>query len=186
MFSRKISFMVFAAVVIGGGGAYAHFYTLSDPVDAYAASVLNKAQRFSFRDNAEYCGLIGYDENERLISTKPQRGDRDGCTPEGDDEIYDIVASYHTHGAYALDADTEVPSSDDLYADFEEGVDGYIATPGGRLWVNILKDRKALMLCGPGCLISDPKFKPCPALMPKDRYTIRGLKKREASDNGEC
>ena len=63
---------------------------------------------------------------------------------------------------------------------------GYVATPGGRLWVNVLEDEEALLLCGRKCLVSDPKFKPCPAMMPKDSYTIRELERREDSDNGEC
>ena len=67
---RKLSYATLAVLVLGAGAVSAHFYTLTDPVDTYAAETLNKALVMSFRDDVEYCGLIGYDADGKLVSTK--------------------------------------------------------------------------------------------------------------------
>ncbi len=83
-----------------------------------------------------------------------------------------------THGAYSLDYDSEAPSPDDLIGDIAEGVDGYIATPGGRLWFNDASARRAILLCGPGCLRADPDFRPDPEYPVASRYSLMGLRRR--------
>ena len=60
----------------------------------------------------------------KLAATGPKRGRRDSCEPDEPPEDFEILASYHTHGAYTQEADTEMPSLEDLAGDIEEGIDG--------------------------------------------------------------
>ncbi len=160
--------------------------SLTDEVHIFAASHLESLQDISFAKKKEYCGLIGYDHSGQLAATKAKRGGRDGCRPKDEPDGFRVVDSYHTHGGASLDSDTEAPSIDDLEADIEEGVNGYIATPGGRLWFNDAAAGQATMLCGPGCLKADPKFEACPAFLPKGTYDLDGLIERAENDTGEC
>ena len=80
----------------------------------------------------------------KLAATGPKRGRRDSCEPDEPPEDFEILASYHTHGDDTQEADTEVPSLEDLAGDIEEGIDGYIATPGGRLWLNDARLRQTV------------------------------------------
>ncbi|MCP5001333.1 MAG: DUF4329 domain-containing protein [Hyphomicrobiales bacterium] len=111
----------------------------ADDLDSFAIAHLDAVQPLSIRDNAEYCGLIDYDLNGDLTATPARQGGRNGCNPGIEPDGFEVVASYHTHGAYSPDANTEAPSVDDLLGDFEEGIDAYIATPSGRVWLNILE-----------------------------------------------
>jgi hypothetical protein len=52
----------------------------------------------------------------------------------------------------------ELPSLSDVNADIKDGVDGYVATPGGRLWLIDTRAGEIRMICGLGCLPSDPNF----------------------------
>ena len=45
-------------------------------------------------------------------------------------------------------------------ADFEEGTNGYVSTPGGRLWFVDGRAREASLICGPRCLTQDPFYVP--------------------------
>lgn len=159
---------------------------ITDELDRFAVAHLDKVQALSIRDGVEYCGLFGYDAAGRLSATGPVAGEADSCDPGIEPDGFEVVASYHTHGAYARDADSEVPSLDDLLGDFEEGIDGYIATPGGRVWLNLFEERLAFQLCGRGCIQSDPAFRPCHAFLPAEEYTVESLALREEQDTGEC
>ena len=159
---------------------------IEDEVDRFAVRHLHQVQLVSIRDNREYCGVIGYDSAGNLMATGPIRGEVGSCDPGDDPPGFEAVASYHTHGAYSRDADTEVPSMDDLLGDFEEGIDGYIATPGGRVWLNLADEEVSFMLCGRGCVREDPAFRPCPAFLPALEYTIDTLEEREDADTGDC
>ncbi|WP_231703952.1 DUF4329 domain-containing protein [Cochlodiniinecator piscidefendens] len=123
----------------------------------FAQSVLNNLQQQSFQRNREFCGYIGFDNAGQLIATPATMGRPDSCEPP---EPYNmlVVASYHTHGAFDPDALAEFPSADDMEADEAEGIDGYVATPGGRLWYIDSTDMEASQLCGIGCLAKDPNF----------------------------
>lgn len=149
-------------------------------LDEFAAEHLNQVQMLSIRDGVEYCGLLGIDASGQLAATPPRRGRADSCEPpENGPAGFEVLASYHTHGSFDPDADSEVPSSDDLLADIEEGIDGYVATPGGRLWLNDLEAEVSFQLCGLGCLIADPRFHECPADSPANEYTLEDLEYRE-------
>jgi hypothetical protein len=121
-------------------------------------SLLNQLQPLSFASNREYCGFIGYDPQGRLAAGKAQRGGRDDCTPSFPRGL-DVIASFHTHGGFDPGADSEIPSVDDVEADEADGVDGWVATPGGRLWYIDTTDMIVTQVCGIGCLRQDPKFR---------------------------
>ena len=159
---------------------------LTDDLDLFAVAHFDKVQPLSIRDQVEYCGLFGYDAAGRIAATKAVRGGRDSCDPGLEPPGFEVLASYHTHGAYARDADSEVPSVDDLLGDFEEGIDGYIATPSGRVWLNLVEEEISFQLCGKGCVYADPSFRPCPAFLPAEEYTIEALELREERDTEEC
>jgi len=174
---------------LAGFTTYAMSDTQDEPpteLDELAIEVFDRIQPLSIRDNLEYCGSLGIDRDGYLAATPAARGERDSCQAEDIPEGFEILASYHTHGGYAEDADTEVPSIDDLKGDFDEGIDGYIATPGGRVWLVLVEDRVAYTLCGPGCVTADPNYRECAALPPGDEHTLETLRRREQTDTGEC
>lgn len=160
--------------------------TLEDELDIFAVKHFDEIQALSIAKNAEFCGYFGYNAAGRLAATEPTPGEADSCAPAEPPRGFGILASYHTHGAYSRDADTEVPSIDDLLGDFEEGIDGYIATPGGRVWLNLAEEEVSIQLCGPGCVRPDIAFRECKAFPPGDEHTVESLEAREERDTGEC
>ncbi len=164
---------------------FANKHASADEISDMAKQALEIAQPNSFKNNIEYCGLIGYHLSGALLFSPPIPGFRNSCNPGLNPWAWkEVVATYHTHGAHTFDSDAEVPSVEDLLADFAEGTDGYIATPSGRVWHVSVKDRKAYLLCGVKCVTSDPGYQPCQALKPADEYTLKTLKKRIQEDDG--
>lgn len=127
---------------------------------ALVRSLFAQLQPISIQTGAEYCGLIGFDAFGTLIATQAERGDAASCAIEGQGRIEVVTASYHTHGAFSTDYFNELPSVTDVEGDEADGIDGYIATPGGRLWYVDSSERVMSQLCGLGCLPSDPRFIP--------------------------
>ncbi|WP_371224518.1 DUF4329 domain-containing protein [Roseovarius sp. 2305UL8-3] len=158
----------------------------SDPIagprtrdaDAFAKAFLDQMQARSFAADREFCGIFGRDTDGYVIATPPILGRVDSCRTPDPAEGFNVFASYHSHGAHDEDVDTEVPSSYDLRADREEGVVGYISTPGGRIWFS--QDGAATLLCGRGCITMDPEFTPGLYGPIANRYTIATLEQREA------
>ena len=146
---------------------------------AFAKEILNSYQEISFRENREYCGFIGINAEGEFIATKPARGDEEGCQPDEPDPDIGLLASYHTHAAFSDDFDSERPSTDDLEADVAEGIDGYIATPGGRLWFNDAKAGETRMLCGSYCLKHDPRYEPFEDFPIETIYSLDELRERD-------
>lgn len=189
-----IGMFAFLMVISSSVSAAEERNLLKNKVDRFVASHLNKIQEKSFKDGHEYCGLIFYSREAQLKASTAKKGRIDSCLPDDVSEEFEVIASYHTHGSADLDADTEVASFDDLEADIEEGINGYIATPGGRLWLNNIKTKKSILLCGKGCLKADPQFVECMAMIPVNEYTLNTLVLREENenenenenDNGEC
>ena len=114
----------------------------------------------SIAENVEYCGYIGLDSSGNLVASPPTRGDEASCLADDPVNIAVITTSYHTHGAYSPDYYNELPSGDDMEGDEAEGVDGWVATPGVRLWYNDIADMVTYQVCGLGCLPADPDFVP--------------------------
>ena len=126
---------------------------------ALAKKVLAAAQRLSIRRNVEYCGYIGLDASGRLVASRATRGDEASCLAPEPANIRVITASYHTHGAFSRDYFGEMPSGEDMEGDEAMGIDGFVATPGGRLWYVDTTDMIARQLCGIGCLPRDARFR---------------------------
>lgn len=144
-----------------------------------AKQVLTTLQPRSFKSGREFCGLLGRDAQSRIIATRPKRGRVDSCVPHDfHDASVEPLASYHTHGAYEHDADGEVPSYEDLRADMDEGLVGFIATPGGRFWVTLPAESRTKMICGLHCLPQDRFFQQGDWGLIRDSYTLRDLKQR--------
>lgn len=147
---------------------------------AAAQQVLTGLQSRSFRTGREFCGLLGRNKAGAIVASRPRKGRPDSCLPHrfrGRGIV--ALASYHTHGAYDHEADSEVPSYEDLYADREENLIGFIATPGGRFWVNLPKKGITQQLCGVRCLPQDRHFHPNDWGLIRNKYTLRQLKQRQ-------
>ena len=144
---------------------------------AGAADLFNDLQVQSIDEGREYCGLIGVDRSGDYVATEARRGGASNCLPPraaGPGVI--VLASYHTHAAYDPDFLTEIPSFDDMRTDIEDGTDGYVATPGGRLWYIDARAREARLICGAGCLVSDVRFEEDPDFPVSPRYTLDDLR----------
>ncbi len=133
----------------------------------FITKALNDLQEVSIRENREYCGYLGYTADGLFEISEIRKGRKGSCRPKYVQDDFNIIASFHTHGADSEKYDSELPSYDDLAADIEEGVDGYIATPGGRIWYTDSKAQRAKLLCGRGCVKSDPNF------INRDDYKLR-------------
>ncbi|MBV1865309.1 MAG: DUF4329 domain-containing protein [Rhodobacteraceae bacterium] len=125
---------------------------------AFTKAFFSTIQEISFADNREYCGYIGLNAEGGFAATPAKRGKRNYCVPRYAPRDFRVLASYHTHGAASLAFDTEVPSFDDLRADIYEGIDGYIATPGGRVWYDDAAKQRSVLLCGVKCVTADPDY----------------------------
>lgn len=120
---------------------------------------LASLQRGSFENNREYCGMIGRTSAGELIASPARRGSANGCNARGfTDRSIVPVASYHTHGGFQANADSEVPSVSDMNMDVAQKVIGFVATPGGRFWMVDYRTKTIKQICGIGCLPKDPQF----------------------------
>ncbi len=144
--------------------------------DIFARNFLNTVQRRSFTRNIEYCGYFYTDAAGQIAATAPIPGTLATCTQPAPGPS--VFASYHTHGAYDGDYDNEVPSIGDLQGDFSFGIDGYVSTPGGRVWRVEYDDRNAVQVCGLGCVAVDPGFVPRDEAGVRQSYTVNELRRR--------
>jgi len=140
----------------------------------FVSNILNQLQPRSFRENREFCGFIGIDGAGRFAVGPIVAGGRDSCEPLWPDTL-NVIASFHTHGGYDREAWSEIPSVTDIEADEADGVDGWVATPGGRLWYIDTTDMVVSQVCGTGCLLQDPKWRPETRLRIRQSYTYREL-----------
>lgn len=125
---------------------------------AFAKAYLDRLQERSIRNDREYCGFFAYDRKGKLVAVKPRAGTEASCTSYWPRVDVRVFASYHTHGAWDKISDGEVPSVIDIQSDMADGLHGYISTPGGRLWFVDGPAGTARMLCGHGCLATDPNY----------------------------
>jgi len=147
--------------------------------DAQAIAFLNDLQPQSISENLEYCGYFGEDADGNFRATIPKVGEVDFCQLPLRPTDFAAVASYHTHSAFDTEADSEVPSTDDIQADIEDKLYGYISTPGGRVWIVDWREASASQLCGIGCVFQDPRFIPGDAGPIDQSYTLGDLRRRE-------
>ncbi len=127
---------------------------------AAAREVLTRLQYDSFTANAEHCGYIGLDQAGQIMLTPINRGSEASCELPAIPAGMTLLASFHTHGTYSPYYASEFPTSDDMLSDMAQNVDGYISTPGGRLWYVDSDTRTVRQLCGRGCLPQDPNYRP--------------------------
>lgn len=142
---------------------------------ALIKEVFEEIQPLSFEKNREYCGYIGLDADGELVASEPRRGRKSSCTPRDPRNIVVILASYHTHGGYEGHDAYEVPSVDDIESDEAEGIDGYVATPGGRLWYIDTEDMVISQLCRAGCVPQAEGYVPEPDADIRQSYSYEEL-----------
>ncbi len=145
-------------------------------VHAFAKAFLDGLQPRSVAQRAEYCGYFYLDADGRMAGTPPRRGTFASCDMPGPFE--GVFASYHTHSAFDPDYDNEVPSETDLLSDFDFGIDGYVSTPGGRVWHVDHGTRTTAQICGLGCVYQDPGFRPVGEAGIRARFTLQQLARR--------
>ncbi|MCF6327352.1 MAG: DUF4329 domain-containing protein [Devosiaceae bacterium] len=168
--------LIFGMVMAFIPGAYAQ----DQEEINFVTNFFNQLQPKSIAENTEYCGYFGIDENDNFVATTPAKGDTDSCLANDPPENLDLFATYHTHGAYMFDADSELPSLNDLEADIDEYLDGYVATPGGRIWFNSVDRETAIMLCGRNCTVSDSEYVADTEYPVNNSYTVQQLRQRES------
>ena len=132
-------------------------------VQAFARERLDAMQARSFAEKVELCAIVFETSTGELDSTEVKVGDEATCDLRYFDEPgMAPLASIHTHGAFDENYDSEVPSLIDLEGDIESQIDGYVATPGGRLWRVDWRQERAVLVCPEGCLRQDPAYRSCP------------------------
>lgn len=132
-------------------------------VQAFARAQLNAMQTRSFAEKVELCAIVFETSTGELDATEVKVGDEATCDLRYFDEPgMAPLASIHTHGAFDENYDSEVPSLIDLEGDIESQIDGYVATPGGRMWRIDWRQERAVQVCAEGCLQQDPSYRPCP------------------------
>lgn len=148
----------------------------TDDIDTFATQVLNDLQPTSIAEGREYCGYIYEGPSGQLFATQPRPGRAAYCDlPE---PSASVIASYHTHGSFSDLYDNEVPSVDDVTGDFDAGIDGYISTPGGRVWLVDYDAQIARQLCAALCVTSDPDNDPEDAGFIPQTFTLEELEER--------
>lgn len=147
---------------------------------AFVSKLFWRIQERSFAQNKELCGYIGYDRDGQLDMTRIMTGQEASCYLPNWPEDLVVIASFHTHSTYSPEYDSELPSSIDMESDSASQIDGWVATPGGRLWYIDSDAMTAYEICGPGCLPQDPHFIADPPGTIRSRYSYRAIVKREA------
>ena len=147
-------------------------------IDQFAVSFLNTIQARSIRERREYCGYFFLNSAGQITATPPRPGTFASCDMPAPRVGQGIIASYHTPGAYGPGYDNDVPSTVDLTSDFDFGIDGYVSTPGGRVWLVDFQTRSTTQLCGPRCVFTDPGFRADPNDRILTRYDLPTLQRR--------
>lgn len=147
-------------------------------VVALAHKTLNDLQKNSIKGQREYCGYIARNQNKALVATRARAGTQASCAMPPLPRGMVAIATYHTHGAFDIGYDNETPSYQDLRSDIDADLDGFIATPGGRLWYSDKTSRSVRLLCGARCLITDPRYSEGRHEPVAEAYTLKDLARR--------
>lgn len=123
----------------------------------FVMAIFEDLQPVSFRKEREYCGYVGRYPDGTLGATEAEAGTQASCLPVWPSDMV-VIASYHTHGTFDIGYFNEVPSDVDMAGDRSLGINGWVATPGGRLWFVDSKDNQSRLVCGIGCLPMAPRF----------------------------
>lgn len=130
----------------------------SSDEEALMRATFTDLNPISIDQNVEFCGYLGFTADGELTVSPPTRGDEGSCLADEPENLELVIASYHTHGGFSPDYSNELPSGTDMEGDEDEGIDGWVATPGGRLWYIDTTDMVTRQICGIGCLPSAPEF----------------------------
>lgn len=156
-------------------------------VQAFARDRLDTMQARSFAENVELCAIIFEDSGGNLGATPARAGSEAACDLRYFDEPgMAPLASMHTHGAFSQTYDSEVPSLIDIESDIDGEIDGYVATPGGRLWRIDWRQARAVLVCREGCLEQDPAYRPCPDDPIAAAFSLAQLTARARQPLSEC
>ena len=112
----------------------------------------------SFAANREHCGYVGLDPMGNWMASPVIAGAEASCPLPTIPPGMTVVASVHTHSTYSPHYASEWPTAQDVATDRASGIDGYISTPGGRLWHVDTDTMTVRDLCGRGCLPQDPNY----------------------------
>lgn len=142
---------------------------------AFAREFLANLQIRTIVENREYCGYFGRDPVGKIGATRPRRGKSNTCQLGSPPSLLKVFASYHTHAGFDRDSYNEIPSSLDLQSDIASETDGYVSTPGGRLWFSDHRAKEVRQICGVGCLPQDPVFRPGKFMKVRRSYSLAEL-----------
>jgi hypothetical protein len=156
-------------------------------VQAFARAQLDALQPQSFAQGRELCAILFEDSSGDLGASPLRAGAEASCDIAYFDEPgMAPLASIHTHGGFDRGYDSEVPSLNDLQSDIASRTDGYIATPGGRLWRIDWRKERAVLVCGEGCLAQDPAYRSCRDDAISPEYTVPRLAARQRGPGDRC
>jgi hypothetical protein len=125
---------------------------------AFVSQVLADLQFRSFATEREHCGYLGLDGQGRWMTSPISVGEEAACPLPRVPGGMRVVASFHTHSTYSPLYASEWPTTQDVATDRASNIDGYISTPGGRLWHVDTDTMTVRQVCGPGCLPQDPDY----------------------------
>jgi len=170
-------FLMFCIALFTAPAAIAQSEAEAVLVQAMFRSV--NAQSITY--DREVCGHVLRSPAGRLEIGKVSWGGPASCAMTPPAAGYQVVSSWHTHAAWAEGYDNELPSLIDVEGDMALGIDGWLATPGGRLWFIDGQSGEIHQYCGPECLPADPNAQ-MDARGPVDKhYTLSELRARFAS-----
>lgn len=141
----------------------------------FVMSLYRSMNQLSIAFNREVCGHILVDDQGRYSTTKASWGGEASCASLPLDPSVRAVSSWHTHAAYGPAYDGEVPSTIDVEGDLSTGLNGWVSTPGGRLWFIDGQTGNMRQVCGLRCLPNDQTFLQDDQGPVAESYTIDGL-----------
>ncbi|PWK59275.1 DUF4329 domain-containing protein [Roseicyclus mahoneyensis] len=125
---------------------------------AFIMGLMESMNALSVRFNREVCGYVLRHSNGAYSSTKVSWGGQASCASLPVQDGLEVASSWHTHAAWDPAYDGEVPSIQDVEGDMRMGVNGWVGTPGGRLWFVDGQTGSMRQVCGRGCLPVDEAF----------------------------
>lgn len=144
----------------------------------FIMALMESMNALSVTLNREVCGYVLRDAAGVYSSTKVSWGGPASCASLPLIDGMTAVSSWHTHAAWGEGYDGEVPSTQDVEGDMSFGVNGWVGTPGGRLWFVDGTTGAMRQICGRGCLPVDPNFFPEEHGPVAESYTLDGLYRR--------
>ncbi|PIV74581.1 MAG: hypothetical protein COW55_08650 [Rhodobacteraceae bacterium CG17_big_fil_post_rev_8_21_14_2_50_65_11] len=145
---------------------------------------LSEVNPQSIARGQEVCGFLLRAPSGEIGIGKPGWGGPVSCAMGQVPEGHSVVASWHTHSAFTPGYDGEVPSTLDVETGMAQGRNGWVATPGGRLWFVDGDTGFLYQVCGRSCLPADPGFIPERYGPVAESYSLGALRRRFAANLG--